>query len=284
MAVAAGAVEDRLTLRLERAGRENRLCRNGKARLVGREVVQDGRRRSSRDLAVVEERTKRLVLEHVDATVSWKPPVRFGSRSHAGCVGVIGSPSGPVLATLRTLGTERHTSVSVRSVEAAIGSNQPDRRSDAGGADGTAVGCAGASVGKARRGQRERNADLRVLGEVAEVARSGAIRAEVVGIDRPEERIGCPAQVCGVTSLSVGRRKLERVRLDVARRASAAVTTKGRVHRGTFESCSISTTSLTRNSCCRRRPGAKSQCPTRPVSSTMTARQPRRPSGILVPV
>ena len=28
----------------------------------------------------------------------------------------------------------------------------------------------------------------------------------------------------------------------------------------------------------------KSQCPTRPVSSTMTARQPRRPSGILVPV
>ena len=126
----------------------------------------------------------------------------MGSRGHTGVLA-----SGPVRATLFTVGTMRHTSTIVSFDTALV------------------AGSISLMVG----GSGKRDPDETVLAKIAEVAGGVAVGPEVVGIDRAKQRIvGIRIPAAAPLKqleprLGAGRRELEAVGRHVAVGARAAV-------------------------------------------------------------
>ena len=128
VALAAGPVEDRLARRFQgvqggigigqraragghRVGQGLTLGEENCVVLEGCQVVQESRRRVERDPGMTAQRGERLVLQRVDAAVELVATALVRAAGETGS-----TPSGPVILTLRTEGTERQTSATVSLV------------------------------------------------------------------------------------------------------------------------------------------------------------------------
>ena len=186
VALGARAIEDRLAGRLQGSqhgiGVRQRACssrygvrqglhaQGGELRLLeGRQVVQEARRGIGRCPRMATQRCERLVLQRVDAAVE--------------------------LVTAALVRPSR------RRGSYAIGASDADVKDRRGRSPDIGDGLAGrerrcrardrrAAVEELYvRGQRDRDANKAELRQVREVVRRGAVDAEVIGVDRAEQRI-----------------------------------------------------------------------------------------------
>jgi hypothetical protein len=219
-AVALGArpVEDDFALRLERVQRRIRIGQRrgaGPDRIrerahaaVGeqhplerRDVVEEPLRRRVLDLGMIRQRAQRLVLKRRHAGIELESAE--GVRQARPRVGIAGPGQRDVVDT-GYAAPDVHERLARREVGRGV--DEPDVRR-----------------------QREGDPDETVLAQIAEVVRLVAVGPEIVGVDRPEQRIvrvriEYPHQLQESKSrFDVGRRQLEAVGRHVTVGARAAV-------------------------------------------------------------
>ena len=137
--------------------------------LEGRQVVQEARRRVDRDPGMVAQRAERLVLQRVDAAVE-------------------------LVAAARVRPSRRRGSDAIGAGDVDV-EDRGNRAPDVGdGLAGRARRCRARDRRPAVeqldvRRQRDRDANQAVLRQVGEVVRGRAVDAEVIGVDRAEQRI-----------------------------------------------------------------------------------------------
>ena len=229
----AGAVEDRLALLLElvqlrvrvregRAGKDRvreapDSSRRKQCLLESREVIERPRRRFDRHLRVREERAARLFLQGAEARIVLVAslPVR--------AVGVLAEDR-----DARHRRPDRQDSVRSGDRDVEHGHDRAPEIDRCLGRGLTGRWIDDLNVQR----QRHRHAYEPVLHQVREVARVVPVHAEVVGVDRPKERIvrvlvtRAPGQQRIEPGPGHRRRELERVRRHVAVGACASVSTE----------------------------------------------------------